>query len=355
MDGTMRAVVAHKQGDYRLERIPVPALTGGDMLLKVEACGVCAGDIKCAEGGPRFWGGAGNPAYAEPPFIPGHEIIGRVAKLGPGYRGPHKLGDRLAVEQIVPCGACRYCKAGQYWLCGPHDVFGFKHYLNGGFAEYVRLPESARVYAVPDEMPIEKAALIEPYACGLHAVNRAKIERSDVVVIAGAGPLGLSMVAAARLLNPRALIAMDPVPARRALALKMGADLALPAWPHEELPPEIAALSENTGCDVYIEASGHPSAIQQGLNLIKKGGRFVEFSVFSGPASIDWSIIGDAKELDIYGASLSPNCFPQAIEGIRSGALSTDGVVTKALPLEEFEAAFRMGASREGLKTILIP
>ncbi len=355
MNGMMRAVVAHGQDNYRYEKVPIPALTGGDMLLKVEACGVCAGDIKCAEGGFRFWGGAGNPAYVEPPFIPGHEIIGRVVEIGADYAGTCQVGDRLAVEQIVPCGKCRYCREGKYWLCAPHDVFGFKHYLNGGFAEYVRLPGNARVYPIPADMPIEKAALIEPYACGMHAVDRARIEPNDVVVISGAGTLGLSMITAARQLNPRALISIDPMPARRALAVGMGADFALPAWAQEELPSSIVELSDNTGCDVYIEASGHPSSIQQGLNLIKKGGRFVEFSVFAGPASIDWSILGDAKELDLYGVSLSPHCFPRVIEGIYSGSLATNGVVTKALPLQDYDIAFQLGMSREGVKTILVP
>ena len=129
---------------------------------------------------------------------------------------------------------------------------------------------------------------------------------------------------------------------------------AIPA-PPSSLPPILSELTEGTGCDVYIEASGHPSSIGQGLNMIKKGGRFVEFSVFAGPAKIDWSIIGDAKELDLYGVSLSPGCFPRVIEGIASGRLATGGVVTQALPLEQFEHAFGLGLSREGVKTILVP
>ena len=355
MTGMMKAVVCHSLDDYRIEQVPIPQVGPGEILLKVEACGVCAGDIKCAAGEKRFWGGDGNPPYAEPPFIPGHEFIGHVAETGEGYTGQFKVGDRIAVEQIVPCGKCRYCREGRYWLCGPHDVFGYKHYLNGAFAEYCLLPKNAICYAVPDDMPIEKAALIEPYACVMHAVDRARITENDVVVISGAGTLGLSMITAARQRNPKVIISMDPVAERRELALKMGADYALDAWPHESLPPLIDELTEGTGCDVYIEASGHPSAVTQGLNLIMKGGRFIEFAVHSGPATVDWSIIGDEKELDIYGVSLSPGCYPRVIEGIHSGALRTDGVVTKAMPLEDFKKAFELGNSRLGVKNILIP
>ncbi|HML48141.1 MAG TPA: alcohol dehydrogenase catalytic domain-containing protein [Clostridia bacterium] len=351
----MKAVVAHGIGDYRVETVPVPDLGDRDLLVEVEACGVCAGDIKCYEGGFRFWGGEGNPPYCEPPFIPGHEIVGRVARLGPRYAGPCRVGDRITVEQIVPCGECYYCKRGLYWLCGPHNVFGFKQSLCGGFAQYVRIPPNAHCFAVPEDMPLEQAALIEPYACGLHAVDRARIGEGDVVVIAGAGTLGLSMITAASALKPAALVSIEPAAHLRALALAMGATHAMDAWPHESLPPLLDALTEGVGCDVYIEASGHTAAISQGLNLLRKGGRFVEFSVFAGPASVDWSILGDAKELDLYGVSLSPHCFPKVIEGMRDGVLRTQGVVTHQLPLERFEEAFRLAKRRESIKALLIP
>lgn len=352
---TMNAVVAYGKHDYRWEKADVPKIGEGELLLKVEACGVCAGDIKCYEGGFRFWGGEGNPPYCEPPFIPGHEFIGHIVQIGPGYSGGVKLGDRVAVEQLVPCGECVYCQAGQYWLCAPHDVFGFKNKLCGGFAEYVRLPKQATCYPVPETLPIEKAILIEPYACGLHAVDRARIQPNDVVVIAGAGTLGLSMITAAAKLHPRTLISIEPVAHLRALALTLGADYAMDAWKYENLPAQISELTSGAGCDVYIEASGHIAAISQGLHLLRKGGRFVEFSVFAGPASIDWSIIGDAKELDIYGVSLSPHCFPRAIEGIVSGDLKTEGVVTHTLPMNRFEEAFMLAKNRESIKAILVP
>lgn len=351
----MNAVVAYGKHDYRYEQVDVPKVGAGELLLQVEACGVCAGDIKCFEGGFRFWGGEGNPPYCEPPFIPGHEFIGRIAEIGPGYTGGLSLGDRVAVEQIVPCGECPYCKSGQYWLCGPHDVFGFKGKLNGGFADYVLVPKNAFVYPIPESLPIASAALIEPYACGMHAVDRAAITADDVVVIAGAGTLGLSMITAASRLHPRALISIDPVERLQNLALSLGATHAMDAWTKDELPELIHNLTAGAGCDVYIEASGHNAAIAQGLNLIRKGGRFVEFSVFAGPAKIDWSIIGDAKELNIYGSSLSPNCFPRSINGIVSGELKTDGVVTHILPLADFQNAFSIAKAHESIKIILVP
>lgn len=352
---TMRAVVARGRHDYSLERVEAPRARGREIILEVEACGICAGDIKCFEGADRFWGGNGMAAFCEPPFIPGHELLGRVVELGEQYDGPLTIGDRVTSEQIVPCGHCRYCREGKYWLCDPHDVYGFKASLNGGFAQYVRLPEGSINYRVPEEMPLQKAILIEPYACAMHAVDRAQITKDDVVVIAGAGTLGLGMIAAAKRIGPRALISIEPVQALRELAIKTGATHAMGAWPGPGLPEVIDELSEGTGCDVYIEASGHVSAITQGLNLIKKGGRFVEFSVFSGPATVDWSIIGDQKELDLLGVSLSPNCFERTIEGIADGTLPTEGVVTHVLPLESFMEAFDIIKRREAIKIALVP
>ena len=353
--GTMRAVVAYGKGNYRYEQVGIPQIGTDELLLKVEACGVCAGDIKCYEGGFRFWGGEGNPAYCEPPFIPGHEFIGRVAEVGTEYQGNLQAGSRIAVEQIVPCGCCVYCKSGQYWLCMPHDVFGFKSRLCGGFAEYVRIPQNAICHAIPDEMPIEQAALIEPYACGLHAVDRANIAPGDVVIVAGAGTLGLSMITAASRLYPQALISIEPIAALREYSLRFGATHAIDVWTGESLPALLDVMTKGAGCDVYIEASGNTAAISQGLRLIRKGGRYIEFSVFAGPANIDWSILGDAKELNLYGASLSPHCFPRAIKGIMSGELKTDGVVTHQLPLEQFAEAFALAKRHESIKTILIP
>ena len=356
MSARMKAVVAYGKGDYRYEEVDVPQIGPEELLLKVEACGVCAGDIKCYEGGLRFWGGEGNPPYCEPPFIPGHEFIGHIVEAGRAASfGDIVPGDRVTVEQVIPCGQCYYCKKGDYHLCGPHYVYGFKSGYNGGFAQYVAIRKNSRLYRIPEQMPIEKAALIEPYACGMHAVDRAKIGEGDVVVIAGAGTLGLSMITAAAARRPKALISIEPAPHLRRLALEMGADYAIDAWREDGLPPLIDELTGGVGCDVYIEASGHASAIMQGLNLIRKGGRYVEFSVFAGPASIDWSIIGDAKEIDIYGVSLSPYTFPRVIEGIQNGTLKTEGVLTHKLPLTDFGKAFEMAKKRESIKDILLP
>jgi len=352
----MKALVAYSETDYRLvDDFPVPACGDDDIILKVEGCGICAGDLKCQHGAAMFWGDGGvQPSWVQPPFIPGHEFLGTVAARGKNIQGC-EIGDRLAADQIVPCGECRFCKTGKYWMCQPHKIFGFFNDLNGGMAEYIKLPKGSIFHQVPKELPLEQALLIEPYACSKHCVDRARIESEDIVVLSGAGTLGLGMVTYARMRNPKKLIVLDMIDERLDMAKKFGADLV---WNPGKMDvvEEIMKLTDGYGCDTYIEATGHPSSVIQGMKMIRKLGRFVEFSVFSGETSLDWSVIGDRKELDVLGAHLSPYCFPFVIENIANGNLKTEGVVSRVLKLEDWEKGFEYATGKEGdFKVVLIP
>ncbi len=350
----MKALVARGVNDYALMELDVPKLEDGDMLMKVDACGICAGDLKASHGTSRFWGGDGMPAFCRPPFVPGHEFTGHIVAMGNNPPEGFHIGDRIVSEQIVPCGKCYYCKRGMHWLCDPHDVYGFKSYLNGGMAEYVRLPKGSINYHVPDSLSLQEAVLIEPLACSLHGVNQARAKETDVVVLAGAGTLGLGMVNALRIKNIQKLIVLDLNDARLELAKKMGADLVINPK-KEKAIQKVLDVTNGVGCDVYIEATGHPSAVQQGLDLIRKGGTFVEFSVMSGTSTIDWSIIGDAKELTIYGSQLSPHCFEPVIQYLKEGKIDTSGIISHMFQLEEWEEAFRIAQTQQALKVVLIP
>ncbi|WP_199613982.1 alcohol dehydrogenase catalytic domain-containing protein [Paenibacillus alkalitolerans] len=351
---TMNAVVAYAAADYRLEERPTPLPEPGEIVIEVEAVGICASDAKCYAGAPMFWGDGNQPAYVKAPVIPGHEFVGRVAALGEGVTD-YQIGDRVLSEQIVPCRSCRYCGRGQYWMCEKHDIFGFQHYVNGAMARYMKFPNNAIVHRVPDALTLEQAVLIEPYACSLHAVQRAQIRLGDTVVIAGAGTLGLGMVGAAKLSGPGKLVVLDMMDHRLEMAKAFGADIVLNPG-KTDVVAEVKALTDGYGCDIYIEATGHPKAVEQGLSMIRKLGRFVEFSVFKEPVTVDWSIIGDRKELDILGSHLGPYCYPIVIDAILKGDLPTAGVVTHKLPLEDFKQGFEM--VKEGkhcLKVILVP
>lgn len=337
---SMRAIVCHGPEDYRLEERPVPEVGRGEALLRVEAVGICASDAKCFAGAPMFWGDERRPAYCQAPVVPGHEFVGQVVAVGEGDIGL-QVGDRVVSEQIVPCGACRYCQRGQYWMCQRNDIYGFRQRAQGAMAEYVLLPQGARNYVLPPELSPAAGALVEPLGCSIHAVDRAEIHLGDVVVVAGCGPLGLGMVAAARLRGPGLLVAVDARAGRLEAARACGADLTLDLSRHDVVA-EVLARTEGYGCDVYIEASGAPAAVEQGLRMVRKLGTFVEFSVMREPVSVDWTIIGDSKELDVRGSHLSPYCYPVAIEMLRRGQFPVDPVVSHTLPLEAFAQGMQL-------------
>jgi threonine dehydrogenase-like Zn-dependent dehydrogenase len=354
---TMLAVVCHGIGDYRLEEVAIPEIGPDEVLVRVLATGVCASDVKAAHGAGRIWGSEEFPRYIEPPVIPGHEFVGQVVALGERAASELHLapGDLAIAEQIVPCWQCRYCRRGQYWMCERHDIFGFRQRAQGSWAEYMKFPAGSIVHQVPTTVAAHHAALIEPLSCAIHAVERANIQLGDVVVIAGMGPIGLCMLQVARLRSPGLLIALDVRPFRLEAASELGADLVLnPA--EADAVAEVRRLTEGYGCDVYIEATGSPKGVSQGLQMIRKLGTFVEFSVHAGPAAVDWSIIGDQKELDVLGAHLGPYCYPKAIRLLEKGTIAAERIITHRLPLSQFREALSLAEEGDSsLKVILEP
>lgn len=350
----MTAIVCHGPKDYRVETIARPVAGRHEMVIRIAACGVCASDCKCWSGAAMFWGA--NP-WVKAPVVPGHEFFGYVEDLGDGA-GEHfgvAPGERVIAEQIVPCERCRYCRSGKYWMCEVHNIFGFQREVaDGGMAQYMRIPATALVHAIPPDMPLDDAAIIEPLACAIHAVNRGDIQLDDVVVIAGAGPIGLMMVQVAKLKTPRKLVVIDMVPERLTLARRYGADVVINPK-DEDAGSTVRSLTDGYGCDVYIEATGSPSGAVQGLDLIRKLGRFVEFSVFGHDTTVDWSIIGDRKELDVRGAHLGPYCYPVAIDLLHRGLVTSKGIVTHDYPLQRWDEAIAVANSLDSIKVLMKP
>lgn len=354
MHDTMSAVRNHGPRDYRLETVPTPNAGPGELIIRVDAAGICGSDGKCYQGGEMFYG---DDPWVKVPVTPGHEFFGTVVEMGDGAAETHglKIGDKAIAEQIVPCGDCRYCQRGQYWMCEVHDIYGFqKEVADGAWADYMKFGATARVHKVPADMPLEGGVLIEPLACAIHAVERGEIQLGDTVVLAGAGTLGLLMLQVIRLKNPGTVIVTDAKPARLAIARELGADVTIDVT-KEDPVARIKDLTDGYGCDVFIEATGYPKAVEQGLAAIRKLGTMVVFGVFGSEVTTDWSVIGDRKELSIHGAHLGPYRYPLAIDYLYRGVVNADVMVTHRLPLDAFQKGIDMLLAGEGIKIMLVP
>lgn len=357
MPEKMQAVVCRGPENYEIQEVDLPSLGPGDALVRVEAVGICASDLKCYYGAAKFWGDADRPPWAETDVIPGHEFVGEIVDLDDEARRRWsvEVGDRVVSEQIVPCWECRYCRRGQYWMCAVHNIYGFKRATPGAMATYMVYPAAALVHKISKDVPPAHAAFAEPLSCALHAVERAGITFQDTVVVAGCGPIGLGMVAGAKAKGPAQVIALDMAPQKLELAKRCGADVVINIG-EEDAVASVMDLTEGFGCDVYLEGTGHPSAVRQGLNMLRKLGTYVEYGVFGSDVTVDWSIISDDKELDVLGAHLGPYCWPAAIRMIESGSLPLDQICSHQLPLDQFRRGLDLVASgKESIKVSLIP
>jgi erythritol/L-threitol dehydrogenase len=353
----VQAVVCRGPENYELAETERPTPGPGEALVRVQAVGICASDLKCYHGAVKFWGDGDRPAWAETNVIPGHEFVGEIVELDDAARARWgvEIGDRVVSEQIVPCWECRYCRRGQYWMCAVHNIYGFKRATPGAMASYMIYPAAALVHKVSKEVPAAHAAYAEPLSCALHAVERGGVTFDDTVVVAGCGPIGLGMVAGARAKSPAHVVALDLAPQKLELAKECGADVVINIG-NEDAIAIVNDLTDGYGADVYLEGTGHPSAVLQGLSMLRKLGKYVEYGVFGSDVTVDWSIISDDKELDVLGAHLGPHCWPAAIRIIESGVLPMDKICTHQLPLAEFRRGLDLVSSgRESIKVSLIP
>jgi 2-desacetyl-2-hydroxyethyl bacteriochlorophyllide A dehydrogenase len=319
----MRAAVAHGPGDFRVGEIDEPS---DPLVVEVEAAGVCAADR-------MLWTGKHPWGELEWPFVPGHELLGRVVLTD----GRFPVGTRVTAEVKLPCNTCPACARGQEHLCpkGSHLGSG----ISGAFAERVGLPAAARVHAVPEALPRATAVLAEPMACALHAVRRAGVRPGDRVAIAGLGGLGALAVHAARAEGAASVTAVVRSPDKVLLASELGYDGATLA------PAE-------TSYDVVLDVSGSVDAVEVLLRAVRPGGRVGLYGVYAEPLRLDLNAVAELGELQLSGGHLAPGCFPDAI-GLLA-AVDGERVVTGTHPLERMTDALGP-ADRLRLKEIVLP
>ena len=333
----MRAAVFEGNGRLVVRDIATPEAGVGEVLVEVEACGICGSDVQIVNVPP------GHPS--SPPVVLGHEFVGRVRALGQGVSG-FEVGSRVVVDPDPKCGACTSCRAGRPANCS--NIVALGVHRDGALAEYVTTPANT-VYAISKAVPAELAALVEPLACVVNGTNRAAVRPGETVVVFGAGAICCLFIGMFEAAGAGRIIAIEPSSQRAPIARAMGADDVL-------TPDEWAArrveLSAD-GADVVVDAVG--SVLPQAIDAAAMGGRVVVFGMNDNARAPLHQIEITEKGLSIFGSYISNFTFPTAIRLVEGGALHLEPMLTHVLPLERLTEGLDLLRSGAATKVVVTP
>lgn len=336
----MKAIRLDDVGLLALHEVSAPVPGHGEILIRVLAAGICGSDRHMFKG----------EYPTARPVILGHEFCGRVEGIGPGVVG-FSGSELVTVDPNIACGRCPSCRDGRSNLCLNLTAIGVTR--NGGFAEFVAVP-AAQAYVLPPDMDPVHGAFSEPLACCLHALDVARIRPGDAVAVLGGGVIGLLMVQLARLAGAGEIILVTRQQARRDLALKLGATLAV----DPTVVDPITAVRDASvhGVDVVLECAGVPDTLQQGLRMLRRGGTFVLFGVT--PAGLEVPITPFdllVNEIRLEAAYLNPNTHGHAAAMVASGVLELDRLITHRVVLDEVAAIVAASPQPGEIKVIVRP
>jgi len=338
----VRAAVFYGIRDLRLEDVPKPKISDNEVLIRVNASGICGTDIHIYRG---EW-------KTNTPIILGHEFSGVIADVGCKVKGLN-IGDPVVAEPNIPCGSCYYCRMSERnYFCENLEATGVT--VNGAFAEYVKIVAS-NVYRLPKGYNLDEAALIEPLACCVRGIDQAKIKAGDTVAIIGAGPVGLILLQLALKSGASMVIQTDMEDSRLSLAKDLGADHTINVTKADPVE-SIKELTGGYGVDVAIEAVGKPEAITQAMRATRRGGRLVIFGV--SPEDAVWKVrpfeLYD-KELTIKTSYRSPYTFQRAVKIAASGRVRLKPLISHIFKLDDIHRAFEVAEKRlEGAVKVLV-
>ncbi len=314
----MKALLLSEKGKLHLMEVEMPAISPGEALVRVRACGVCGSDL------PRIFG---DIAYFYP-LIPGHEFAGEVVEVAAAEHQTW-LGKRVTVYPLIPCRKCPWCELGQYELCENYGYLGSRRH--GAFAEYVAVPV-ANLVPLPEEVSFPAGAVTEPAAVTFHALKRVNVSPGEGVVVFGLGPIGLLAGIWAKLSGARMLWGVDVDERKFPLAQAMGFDRVVhPAF-----------LSRTEAPEVVIEASGNGKALLDALSLVRKKGRVLllgnqEHEVTLSPRDFSFILRKELLLLGSWNSSFSQldSDWKQVLDLEGSGRVSFLPLISHRISLEE--------------------
>jgi L-iditol 2-dehydrogenase len=340
----MRVVVWYNNRDVRIEEMPVPRIGAGELLVRVEACGLCGSDV-------MEW-----YRLDRAPLVLGHEIGGEIVAVGEGVE-KYQMGDRITAAHHVPCNTCRYCLSGHHTVC---DTLHQTNFDPGGLAEYIRLSAihvDRGVFLLPDEVSYEEATFVEPLACVLRSQRLANLQPGSSVLVIGSGIIGLLHIQLAHAMGASRVMATDISDYRLKQAQSFGAEFTLQA--DEDVSAWVRQVNQGYLADRVIICTGARRALVQALSSVERGGVVLFFAPTDPGITIPISINelffrNDITLTTSYAAS--PADYQTALELIRAGTLPVRRMITHRLGLAEAALGFQLVAGAgSSLKVIIAP
>ena len=343
----MKALVLSAYKQLAIEDVPVPHPADDDLLVRVKACGICGSDVH---------GFDGSTGRRIPPIVMGHEAAGIVEAVGNRVT-EFRVGDRVTFDSTVYCGECFFCRRGQINLCDRRQIFGVSSdecRRQGAFAEYVAVPQHI-LYRLPDSLSFRHAAMVEPVAVAVHAVNRTRICLGGTAVVVGAGVIGLLLVQSLRAAGCGQIIAVDLDQKKLDLACTLGADEALRS-DRVDVAAEVMRRTGGRGADVSLEAVGIAPTVQTAVACLRKGGQVTLVGLLAAKVELPMQTI-ITRELTINSSYISCGEYPACLDLMARSAINVEPLMSAVAPLADGAAWFaRLHAGNEGLiKVILEP
>lgn len=340
----MRVAMYYSNNDVRVEKIPRPKIGQGELLVRVEASGICGSDV-------MEW-----YRINKVPLVLGHEIGGEIVEVGEGVT-QYKIGDRVSAAHHVPCNTCHYCLHGHHTVC---DTLRKTHFDPGGFAEYLRLPAinvDRGVFLLPDEVSFEEATFIEPVACVIRGQRLSKIQPGYSILVLGSGIAGLLHIHMAQALGAGIIIATDIVNYRLNVAKQFGANFTLQA--NEDIPARVREINNGRLADVVVICTSSTTAFSQALNSVERGGTVLFFAPTNQGVTIPL-LVNDIfwrNELTLTSSYAGDRAdHIMALELIRNRRVRVREMITHRLPLDQTQAGFQLvSEAKESIKVIIEP
>ena len=340
----MQVAMYYSNRDIRIENMPVPRIGPGELLIRVEASGICGSDV-------MEW-----YRIHKVPLVLGHEIAGVIEHVGEGVEH-YRVGDRVSVAHHVPCNTCHYCMSGRHTVC---DTLRGTNFDPGGFAQYLRLPSinvDRGVYTLPDEVSFEEGTFTEPLACVLRAQRRMQIEPGQSVLIIGCGISGLLHLELARARGAGRLMVTDLSQYRLDMAKQFGAECTIHA--EADVPSQVREGNDGRLADRVIVCTGAEKAIYQALDSIDRGGIVLFFAPTDPGVTIPINIGNLFFKNDVTLATSyagSPMDYASALKLIRAGRVRVSDMITHRLGLVETQLGFQLVArAQDSMKVIIEP